>query len=87
MKLKLAKSCENAAKSVILRRLVDSKGFEPSTPTMRMWCAPNCATSPNIELKGLISEPLALPAESQARKADWRRNGPKRHKGLPAHAP
>ena len=26
--------------------LVDLKGFEPSTPTMRMWCAPNCATSP-----------------------------------------
>ena len=28
MKLKLAKSCENAAKSQILRRLVDSKGFD-----------------------------------------------------------
>ena len=27
--------------------LVDLKGFEPSTPTMRMWCAPNCATSPS----------------------------------------
>ena len=26
--------------------MVDLKGFEPSTPTMRMWCAPNCATSP-----------------------------------------
>ena len=26
--------------------VVDLKGFEPSTPTMRMWCAPNCATSP-----------------------------------------
>ena len=28
MELKLAKSCENAAKSQILRRLVDSKGFD-----------------------------------------------------------
>ena len=28
MKLMLAKSCENAAKSQILRRLVDSKGFD-----------------------------------------------------------
>ena len=26
--------------------MVDLKGFEPSTPTMRMWCAPSCATSP-----------------------------------------
>ena len=26
--------------------LVDLKRFELSTPTMRMWCAPNCATSP-----------------------------------------
>ena len=26
--------------------LVDLKGFEPSTPAMRMRCAPNCATSP-----------------------------------------
>ena len=67
MKLKLAKSCENAAKSQILRRLVDSKGFEPSTPTMRMWCAPNCATSPNIELKGHITEPLALASNSHPR--------------------
>ncbi len=25
---------------------VDLIGFEPTTPTMRMWCAPNCATSP-----------------------------------------
>ena len=27
--------------------LVDLIGFEPTTPTMRMWCAPNCATGPN----------------------------------------
>ena len=26
--------------------LVDSRRFELPTPTMRMWCAPNCATSP-----------------------------------------
>ena len=26
--------------------LVDLKRFELSTPTMRMWCAPSCATSP-----------------------------------------
>ena len=25
--------------------LVDLIGFEPTTPTMRMWCAPSCATS------------------------------------------
>ena len=30
-----------------LRFLVDLKRFELSTPTMRMWCAPNCATSPS----------------------------------------
>ena len=24
---------------------MDLIGFEPTTPTMRMWCAPNCATS------------------------------------------
>lgn len=29
--------------------VVDLKGFEPSTPTMRMWCAPNCATSPKLQ--------------------------------------
>ena len=28
--------------------LVDLKGFEPSTPAMRMRCAPNCATSPYL---------------------------------------
>ena len=47
--------------------LVDLKGFEPSTPTMRMWCAPNCATSPSIELKGHITEPLALASSSHPR--------------------
>ena len=26
--------------------LVDLRRFELPTPTMRMWCAPNCATSP-----------------------------------------
>ena len=26
--------------------LVDSRRFELPTPTMRMWCAPSCATSP-----------------------------------------
>ena len=25
--------------------MVDLIGFEPTTPTMRMWCAPSCATS------------------------------------------
>lgn len=26
--------------------MVDLRRFELPTPTMRMWCAPNCATSP-----------------------------------------
>ena len=26
--------------------MVDLTGFEPATPTMRMWCAPSCATGP-----------------------------------------
>ena len=26
--------------------VVDQIGFEPTTPTMRMWCAPSCATGP-----------------------------------------
>jgi hypothetical protein len=26
--------------------LVDPEGLEPSTPTMPLWCAPNCATGP-----------------------------------------
>ena len=30
--------------------LVDLIGFEPTTPTMRMWCAPSCATSPFFQL-------------------------------------
>ena len=35
--------------------LVDLKGFEPSTPTMRMWCAPSCATSPYLlQLTGIL---------------------------------
>ena len=25
---------------------VDPEGLEPSTPTMPLWCAPNCATGP-----------------------------------------
>ncbi len=29
-----------------LRVMVDLRRFELPTPTMRMWCAPNCATSP-----------------------------------------
>ena len=32
--------------SSYLRSLVDLRRFELPTPTMRMWCAPNCATSP-----------------------------------------
>ena len=33
-------------KSSYLHSLVDLRRFELPTPTMRMWCAPNCATSP-----------------------------------------
>ena len=37
---------------------MDLIGFEPTTPTMRMWCAPNCATSPFMKsLNGLIIAP------------------------------
>ena len=28
--------------------LVDLRRFELPTPTMRMWCAPSCATSPYL---------------------------------------
>ena len=42
----LATSKNRQAPKGACRFLVDLKGFEPSTPTMRMWCAPNCATSP-----------------------------------------
>ena len=34
--------------------LVDLIGFEPTTPTMRMWCAPNCATGPNALSKTIL---------------------------------
>ena len=30
---------------------MDPRRFELPTPTMRMWCAPSCATGPNIMLK------------------------------------
>ena len=33
---------------------VDLIGFEPTTPTMRMWCAPNCATGPNALSKTIL---------------------------------
>ena len=47
------------------KHLVDPEGLEPSTPTMPLWCAPNCATGPRdrivwrdwlVELRGF--EPL-----------------------------
>lgn len=34
--------------------MVDLIGFEPTTPTMRMWCAPNCATGPNALSKTIL---------------------------------
>ena len=37
--------------------LVDLIGFEPTTPTMRMWCAPSCATGPFVN--GYIIVPSA----------------------------
>ncbi len=40
--------------------MVDLKGFEPSTPTMRMWCAPNCATSPYSKFLCIIPLPLRI---------------------------
>lgn len=33
---------------------MDLIGFEPTTPTMRMWCAPNCATGPNALSKTIL---------------------------------
>ena len=32
--------------------LVDPEGLEPSTPTMPLWCAPNCATGPRCADNG-----------------------------------
>ncbi len=39
--------------------LVDLRRFELPTPTMRMWCAPSCATSPLI-LACIIALPFCL---------------------------
>ena len=33
---------------VCAKEEVDPEGLEPSTPTMPLWCAPNCATGPRI---------------------------------------
>ena len=49
----------------VLFLLVDLKGFEPSTPTMRMWCAPSCATSP---FQAFIIVPQKGNVKSKAKK-------------------
>ena len=36
--------------------LVDLRRFELPTPTMRMWCAPNCATSPFCYLSIIVPD-------------------------------
>ena len=51
--------CKNIKKNhgritAVVLFLVDLIGFEPTTPTMRMWCAPNCATGPNALSKTIL---------------------------------
>ena len=42
--------------------LVDLKGFEPSTPTMRMWCAPGPCVSRALFCDGICTHRGIIPA-------------------------